>query len=190
MENREIVQALSDAHRRMEHVLTLVRFHVDTLKSGNDVDACKFLKNAFSYMHNFPGLAHHPTEEVLFAQLTSRAPQTKALCGRLAKQHEDFGRQETLLMRNIRDLQGGELAAYRRTKEMGAAYCNAHADHIQSEETDFIPQTLKWLSEEDWKHVGEQAKLLIDPLFEWQHLNRYDNLYDYLMGANGEFNLH
>ena len=166
MHDKEIVQALSDAHRRMEHVLTLVRFHVDTLRPGNDIDACKFLKNAFSYMHNFPGLVHHPTEEILFAQLMSRAPQTEALCGRLAEQHKDFGRQETMLMRYIRDLQSGESMVYRRTKEMGAAYCAAHADHIHREETDLIPLALKWLPEEDWVYIGDRTKRLIDPLLE------------------------
>ena len=190
MHSKEIVQALSDTHRRMEHVLTLVRLQVDSLQPANDTAGCRFLKNAFGYMHNYPGLVHHPTEEIIFTRLTAHAPETHALCNRLTKQHAEFGRQETSLMRHIRNLQSGETSAYRHAKELGLAYCAAHADHIRSEEVDLIPQALKWLPEEDWKDIGARSQKMIDPLLEWHALKRYNNLYDYLMEANGHFDVH
>lgn len=190
MHHKEIVEALSDTHRRMEHVLTLVRLQVDALQPGNDIAGCRFLKNAFGYMHNYPGLVHHPTEEIMFTRLVARAPEAQTLCTQLTEQHKDFGRQETTLMRHLRNLQSGEVSAYRHTKELGAAYCTAHAGHIRSEEVDLIPQAVKWLPEEDWREIGAHSRQMIDPLLEWHALKKYNNLYDYLMEANGHFDVH
>lgn len=190
MHSKEIVQTLSNTHRRMEHVLTLVRLQVDALKPTNDVAGYRFLKNAYGYMHNFPGLMHHPTEEILFTRLVVCAPETQALCGRLAGQHKDFGHREVVLMRHIRELQSGAMGAFQRIKELGVSYCKQHADHIQSEELELIPQALKSLTEEDWKGIGAHTKELVDPLLEGHALERFDNLYDFLMEANGKFDVH
>jgi hemerythrin-like domain-containing protein len=186
----EIARDLIDAHRNMERVLTLIQLQVDSLRSGTDADGFLLLGNAVGYMSNYPGVIHHPTEELIFGRLITVAPQTRSLCVRLHDQHEVFQQQESVLLRRIRSAQGGDLEACRDIKRVGSAYCAEHANHIRSEELDMFPQAIKWLNTYDWDQIGESARAVIDPALEANDLKQYDNLYDYLMNASRTFGRH
>lgn len=186
----EIVQALSDAHRNMERVLMLIRFQVDSLQPEKDESGLILLRNALGYMHNFPGVIHHPTEEIIYSRLTQLAPDTVPLCAKLREQHRLFGQQETSLLHHIRNAQIGELWAYRLVKETAISYCQEHALHIVSEDDDVLPQAVKCLRPEDWRDVASRCETELDPVFGRDMLQHYESLYDYLMSANGELNIH
>jgi len=186
----EIARDLIDAHRNMERVLTLIQLQVDSLKPGADAEGFMLLGNAVGYMRNYPGVIHHPTEELIFGRLIARAPETRILCVRLHEQHEVFREQEALLLRRIRNAQGGELAACADIKRVGTAYCAEHSNHIRLEELDMFPQAIKWLNAFDWDQIGESARAGVDPALERNDLKQYDNLYDYLMNAGRNFDLH
>lgn len=174
----------------MERVLTLIRFRVDMLRTSSRVAGFALLKNAIAYMRNYPGLAHHPTEEIIFTRLVDFAPATRALCVRLLDQHKEFGRQETILLRHIRRSQDGNMQARRRLLQVGTAYCVDHADHIRSEEDEAFPQAIKWLPETEWREIGNHAMRLITPFSDEGALDSFESLYDYLMDEGGKFDLH
>jgi hemerythrin-like domain-containing protein len=186
----EIARDLIDAHRNMERVLTLIQLQVDSLKPGADAEGFQLLGNAVGYMRNYPGVIHHPTEELIFGKLVMNAPDTRLLCVRLHDQHENFREQEEVLLRRIRNAQAGDLDACRDIRRIGTAYCAEHANHIRSEELDMFPQAIKWLNAYDWDQIGESARLIIDPTLGRNDLKQYDNLYDYLMNAGRNFDLH
>lgn len=186
----EIARDLIDAHRNMERVLTLIQLQVDSLKAGADPEGFKLLSNAIGYMRNYPGVIHHPTEELIFSRLVANAPETRILCIKLHDQHEAFREQETLLLRRIRHAQSGDLEAWRDIRRIGTSYCAEHANHIRAEEVDMFPQAIKWLNAYDWDQIGEGARLIIDPTLERNDLKQYDNLYDYLMNAGRNLDLH
>jgi len=141
----EIARDLIDAHRNMERVLTLIQLQVDSLRPGADAEGFLLLGNAVGYMRNYPGVIHHPTEELIFRRLIKQAPETSLLCAKLHDQHELFSDQESLLLNRIRSAQGGDLNACRDIKRVGSAYCAEHANHIRLEELDMFPQAIKWL---------------------------------------------
>ena len=186
----EIARDLIDAHRNMERVLTLIQLQVDSLKPGADAEGFLLLGNAIGYMRNYPGVIHHPTEELIFGRLISRAPETRNLCVRLHDQHEVFRDQEALLLRRIRNAQGGDLAACGDIKRVGTAYCAEHANHIRLEELDMFPQAIKWLDAYDWVQVGHAARAVIDPALGREDLKQYDNLFDFLMNSGRNFENH
>jgi hemerythrin-like domain-containing protein len=188
--HREIARDLTDAHRNMERVLTLIQLQVDSLKSASDAEGFLLLSNAVGYMRNYPGVIHHPTEELIFGKLIKHAPETRSVCTRLHDQHEAFREQETVLLRRIRSAQSGDLGACRQVKEIGSSYCAEHASHIRSEEVDMLPWAVKWLNAGDWQEIGERSRAMIDPALEQNDLKQYDNLYDYLMNAGRNFDLH
>ncbi len=186
----DIAQELTDAHRNMERVLTLIRLQVDSLKEGQDPAGFLLLNNAISYMRDYPGVIHHPVEELIFARLIQHAPETRTVCSRLHDQHQNFRRREASLLRRIHSAQAGDLEACRQVKQIGTAYCTEHASHIRSEEVDVFPQAVRWLENSDWREIGEQSRTLVDPLLVRKDLKQYDNLYDYLMTAGRDFNIH
>ena len=174
----------------MERVLTLIQLQVDSLRPGADAEGFQLLGNAVGYMRRYPGVIHHPTEELIFGRLVSRAPETRSLCAKLHDQHEVFQEQEALLLRRIRNAQAGDLDACRDVKRVGSAYCAEHANHIRSEELDMFPQAIKWLDAYDWEQVGESARAIIDPALGREDLKQYDNLFDFLMNSGRNFGSH
>jgi hemerythrin-like domain-containing protein len=186
----EIARDLIDAHLNMERVLTLILLQVDSLRSGADAEGFQLLGNAIGYMRNYPGVIHHPTEELILSRLISEAPETRNLCARLHEQHEMFREQESLLLRRIVNARNGDLAACLDIKRVGTAYCAEHATHIRSEELDMFPQAVKWLKAYDWEQVGAMALVLIDPDREREDLKQYDNLFDFLMNSGRNFDKH
>ena len=53
-----------------------------------------------------------------------------------------------------------------------------------------LPWAVKWLNADDWQEIGAQSRAMIDPALEQNDLKQYDNLYDYLMNAGRNFDLH
>lgn len=188
--HEKIIEALTSAHRTMKHVLTLVRVQVDMLHPEAERTQFEFLHNAIGYMHNYPGLVHHPTEELIFERLVRFAPQTGPLCARLIEQHKTFKEQEAAMLSHIRSAQSGDGAACGRIREIGVAYCDAHADHIDGEESEALPRALDCLLVADWREIGAKSHFETDPLGDPKTLARYGSLYDYIMAASVNFSRH
>lgn len=187
---KEVIEALTYTHRIMERVLTLIRFQVCGLQPSTDAAGYTFLKNAIGYMHHFPGLSHHPAEELLFARLVLYAPDSCTLCKRLTEQHRTFAQWESRLLRCIGSAETGNFEDCGHIEQLGCAYCVEHADHIGSEEAEIFPQAAQWLPATDWDAIDLQAPQVSDPLAERNTFKSYDSLYDYLMAAGERFSFH
>lgn len=186
----QTIETLTSEHRIMERVLTLIRFQVCGLQPTSDPASFAFLANAIGYMHNYPGLGHHPAEELLFARLVASDPEAGKLCKHLAEQHEEFARRECAMLDCLRNAESGDPDACWHLEKLGCAYCAEHADHIGSEEAEAFPQAIRSLRTPDWAAIDRQAAQITDPLSDRDTLRRYENLYDYLMAADENFRFH
>lgn len=183
MPHQGISRRLTDGHRNMERVLTLIRFQLDAIQDAANL---KLLRNAFIYMRDYPGVNHHPVEEMIFGKLVDYAPEHRLLCSQLTGQHRGFGEREDGLLHHVRRARLGDEMARRHVKDLGIAYCAEHSSHIRSEEVDILPGAARWLTKNDWQEVVRHSRATIDPDTESRELKRYDNLYDRLMSEEGE----
>lgn len=188
---QHITRNLSDGHRNMERVLTLMRLQLDSIRDGVDEGAdFRLLGKAFVYMRDYPGVNHHPVEEMIFDKLVGYAPEHGLACAQLAGQHRSFGERENGLLHHVRRAQLGDEMARRHVKDLGTAYCADHSSHIRTEEVDVLPGAVRWLTPLDWQEVARRSRDTIDPGLQQRELKRYDNLYDRLMagedGGSGE----
>ncbi len=190
----QIINALNDGHRTMKHVITLLRVQLDVLQpDAHGVahkDSIKFLHNVMGYMHTFPGLIHHPVEELIFERLVRYAPQATPLCAQLTEQHNSFSTQEIAIMGRISRAEASEIHSCLWLKQVGSRYCDAHEDHIDNEELKAFPQAIHWLSVADWDAVREQSRFDLDPLSDSSILAHYGNVYDYIMASSENFTRH
>ena len=149
----------------------------------------RLLGNAVVYMRDYPGVNHHPVEEMIFGKLTGYAPEHGLACAQLSGQHRSFSERETGLLHHIRRARLGDETARRHVKDLGIAYCAEHSSHIRSEEMEVFPGALRWLTPLDWQEVARRSRDTIDPALQQHELRRYDNLYERLMreddGASG-----
>ncbi|HEY4127176.1 MAG TPA: hemerythrin domain-containing protein, partial [Gammaproteobacteria bacterium] len=154
MPHQTVLRNLADAHRNMERVLTLLRLQADSLHTGDDPVQLTLLGNSVVYMRNYPGVNHHPTEEIILDKLKGHA---RPLCNALSEQHRGFGSQETELLRSIRNVQGGDAGSCEEVRKLGAAYCADNFSHIHDEETELFPLAIRQLSAKDWHDVETRS---------------------------------
>ncbi|HSN18063.1 MAG TPA: hemerythrin domain-containing protein [Gammaproteobacteria bacterium] len=184
---QHITRNLTDGHRNMERVLTLVRLQLDAIRDGAEAGAdFRLLGSAIVYMRDYPGVNHHPVEELIFAKLVGYAPEHGLACAELAGQHRSFGEREKGLLHHIRKARLGDEMARRHVKDLGTAYCADHSSHIRSEEADVFPGAVRWLTPMDWQEVARRSRETIDPELQHSELKRYDNLYDRLMALDAD----
>jgi hemerythrin-like domain-containing protein len=165
----------------MERVLTLLRLQADSLHTGDDPIQLTLLGNSVVYMRNYPGVNHHPTEDIILDMLKTYA---RPLCDAILERHRSFGSQETELLRCIRNVQGGDTDACQEVRKLGAAYCADNFSHIHDEETELFPLAVRQLSAKDWHEVETRSRAMTDPDLERNELKRYDNLYERLMSLD------
>ena len=183
---QQITRNLTDGHRNMERVLTLVRLQLDSIRDDvADGADFRLLGNAVVYMRDYPGVNHHPVEEMIFQKLTGYSPEHGVACTQLAGQHRSFGERESGLLHHIRRASPGDEMARRHVKDLGTAYCADHSSHIRAEEAELFPGAVRWLTPLDWQEVARRSRDTIDPALKERELKRYDNLYDRLMAEDG-----
>lgn len=181
-----IIQSLTAAHRNMERVLTLIHLKLDTLPVVQVETEFQLLSNAIGYMQDYPGVSHHPTEDIIAVKLAGRAPEHRGLCTQISDQHQRFSRWEVMMLHRLRGARAGDVEARREVQAIGKAYCLEQASHIHTEEREFFPRALQHLSAEDWETVADHSRTALDPVFARKELKRFDNLHDYLMSPPGD----
>lgn len=180
---RTIVESLTHTHRMMERVLILIRLQIALLQPGDDDKGFLLLSNALGYLHDYPGVVHHPAEEILFDHLLRYAPDSRVLCQNLREQHREFARQEASLLQHIERARSGDLGSCWRIEEIGIAYCAEHADHILKEETEAFPQAVDHVPPDAWRAIGKQTLQAVDPLGDREPFGNLEDLYDYFAAA-------
>ncbi|MGA9855689.1 MAG: hemerythrin domain-containing protein [Gammaproteobacteria bacterium] len=186
----QVIQSLCDEHRNIERVLLLIRFQAECLQGTHDLQGFELLTNTISYMHNYPGVTHHPCEEIMLARLPAAHPSVAQICMQLAGQHKSFAQQESNMLRLIREAQAGDAQACAQLKQNGVEYCAEQAKHITCEETELFPLAREYLSDKDWRDISDRSKSVIDPIFGQGALQHYESLYDYLMSTKADINIH
>jgi hemerythrin-like domain-containing protein len=186
----QVIQSLCDEHRNIERVLLLIRFQAECLQGTHDLQGFELLTNAIGYLHNYPGVTHHPCEEIMLARLPSLHPASTRICDQVKQQHKTFANQESAMLQLIRKAQAGDTDACTRLKQIGIEYCKEQAEHITSEESELFPLAGEYLSDKDWEDISERSKSVIDPVFGQGALQHYESLYDYLMSTKADMNIH
>ena len=174
----------------MGRVLTLVRAQMDMLQGIDDLQGFSLLSNAFSYMHGYPALAHHPVEEFIFSMLSNIHPPIKAVCIRLEEQHGNFSCWEAELLTTIRQAQTGDTRAFAQLRQLAGCYCSEMARHATTEEEYVFPLACRLLTNADFAEAASSFETPRDPLTSNGSFKRYDNLYDYLMEASQKRDFH
>lgn len=180
----KIVETLTNAHRMMEHVLTLIRLQADMLHPKTRQEEYIFLQKAIGYMHHYPGLIHNPAEELIFMHLLDSARDSTQLCIKLTEQHNEFNIIETTLFRYIREAQRGEVSARELIQKLVDTYCTEQSEHMIMEEEEVFPLAINLLGMDDWLDIGYKSNLEMDPLGDPDVLRHHESLYDYIMSLD------
>lgn len=178
--HRIVTQRLIQDHANIGRVLSLMSIQLRFL-DANETNGLTLLSTAVNYLIHFPGVLHHPLEELMFDEVATGSATATDLNARLKQEHAQLTVSAMDFMARIGLQQLSHSDHIAELQQDGAKYILAYDDHIQFEERDIFPMALDVLKPEKWQGIQDKLAMEGDPLFGRESRTLYDNLYDALM---------
>ncbi len=173
------IVTLQDEHRYVNLLLGTLEEKLQT--SGVFARGEYFLmQDIVRYLHEYPDVVHHPTEDLLFDQLVRRNPDSEKDVARLRRDHEKLGKNTADILKLLDE------AAEQRTAESAEAvrvalekYIRRLRRHMRFEESQMFPAAVRCLANRDWRTIEARLNAVQDPLFGSAVAQDYRVLYEY-----------
>jgi len=175
----DAILTLRDEHRYMYMLLETLQeeLQADEFSAPEDYF---LMQDIVRYMHEYPDVEHHPTEDLMFDKLVQRNPASELDVARLRREHG-------LLKKNTADiLTLLDSAARRRTAKANEAlrvaianYVDRLREHMRFEESELFPSAVRCLANKDWHAIDMRLEAAQDPLFGQNVQHEYRQLYEY-----------
>ncbi len=173
------IVTLQDEHRYVNLLLGTLEEQLET--SGLFARGEYFLmQDIVRYLHEYPDVVHHPTEDLLFDQLVHRNPDCEKDVARLRRDHEKLSANTAAILKLL------DGAAEQRTPEAAEAvrvalekYIGRLRRHMRFEESQMFPAAVQCLAHRDWQTIESRLNAVQDPLFGTAVAQDYRVLYEY-----------
>jgi len=160
----DVLAELRRDHANISRVMRVAARELDALEAGESADY-GLLEEIMRYLTGYSDAHHHPTEDILFAELGVRSPAARAEVDAITAEHD------TLIVRGREFLEAVEAVEdevmVRRDAlvRSGRDYFAALGRHMGIEEARLFPLATQELSPEAWEALGERIERAPDPLF-------------------------
>jgi hemerythrin-like domain-containing protein len=154
------------------------------------LDLCRNKKPDFSmmrsivvYVQEYPELAHHPLEDMVYAILLKRDEKVK-LIQKLISDHTDLERDT----RDLRECVESHLQSdfsEEKLKQILSSFLIRQRQHLYTEEMEIYPVAQRVLTKKDWEKVQSVLPHGDDPVFGTRTREDYELLYRQIEG-NGK----
>ena len=167
------IDALRQDHKNMWKLLDVIEAEFSQFKAGHSPDY-ELLSGALRYCLNYPELYHHPKEDLIYARLEKRAPETLKEFGSLKSAHEALGdltrRVSAMVQRIEEEAEVSRPAAAKLMDE----FITSYRQHIRDEEQIFFPSAEEVLSNEDWTAIDGEITHIHDPFSDAKAMDYQD----------------
>lgn len=148
------LRIIREEHSTLSAMMKAMRAMVERGPAGNPAQFFDVLRAMLFYFDEFPQRLHHTKEtELLFPRVLKAVPELAEDIARLDRDH-------AAVEQAVRELQhlllGWELLGESRMPafiEKAHRYVDTYQEHMRLEETVILPQTIKALSDADWKEL-------------------------------------
>ena len=162
-------------HIHFAQLLDILEAQVSAFHRGESPNYA-LMADVLYYMRNFSDRVHHPREDVAYARLAERDPNTRLVVNRLLQEHRVLATAGDELLSRINEA-GGDVVIPRASLEAAAAtYLVYYRHHLSTEERDVMPRAAQALTEQDWAAVDATVPASPDPLFGGNVLERFESL--------------
>jgi hemerythrin-like domain-containing protein len=160
-----ILDKLRHEHASAVQLLRALEWQLSEFKLSKQPDYDVLLA-AVDYFTTFPGLSHHPSEDLIFDKLRERAPDIADSVGDLRGAHDALADRVRALAHGL----GSILAEAELPREAilrwFAEFIDHQRQHIEMEESTFFPAAEKRLTEGDWRAIQAEIARSVDPVLE------------------------
>ena len=179
-----ILNQLHRDHINMARLAGLIDAELAHLARGVPADL-ELLEDIMVYVTAYPDACHHPTEDVVFAQLSQRWPQIRDDIEAILAEHRELIDAGAAFLGLIRSVEEEALVERSQLLETGAAYLGRLRAHMDAEESGLFRLAAEHLGPADWKAIEAGVEAIDDPLFGsavatdhrrlWQRINAHSN---------------
>lgn len=172
----DVMSMLRHDHGNFAVLLNIVERQVNVFIAGGAADY-RILRDSLDYFLDYPGLRHHPLEDLVYDRLIQRRPD-------MAEAVDDLVAGHKVLADKARDFSEAidrVLAEEEVPRDWLAARAKAFVDgyriHLEAEERRFFPAAEAALDEDDWRQINGAAADAVDPLFGATVMDRFQALH-------------
>jgi hemerythrin-like domain-containing protein len=159
-----IIERLSQEHRNIERLLTILERELEVFDRGDRPDY-EVIAAIISYFELYPEVYHHPQEDVVFAKLKLRDPAAAAKVGDLAREHQKGAERLRRVAHAVENVLADSEILRQDFDAIVRDFIEHERRHIMMEDRDFFPAALKALEPQDWTEIASALTNPEDPLF-------------------------
>jgi len=163
---------LQMAHADFAKLLDLLQAQIGLFHRGEQPDYDLIL-DIFYYMTHYPDRFHHPKEDLAFARLAERAPDTRAKVEELARLHRVIAQSGARFLDTLDAALAGAILPRESVEVPALEYIALYRDHMNMEEHELFPIGRIQLRDNDWVDINAAIDAGEDPLFGWTVEARY-----------------
>ncbi len=165
MEPVDVISVIHKDHANLAELLNAVERQLAAFERGERPDY-DIIQGALDYCLNYPGLYHHPMEDLIMRKLRVRDPVAADAVGDLEADHQALNGETRRFAAVVDDILQ-EVEVPRETFETTArSFIEHYRAHMEKEEKVFLPAAAKVLSVNDMAEVEVEMGRRVDPLFE------------------------
>jgi len=160
----DALEELRREHANAARLLRTLEWQVAEFREGRQPDY-DVIRAALDYFLSFPGLYHHPKEDLLFAKLRERDPTIVEKIGDLRAAHEALDARARQFAAGVRAVLVEAEVPREAFLRWSSAFIDRQWEHMQMEEGTFFPAAELVLTAADWSEINAQITEANDPLF-------------------------
>jgi hemerythrin-like domain-containing protein len=160
----KIIELLCEEHRTIEKLLVVLEQELAVFdrRERPDYDV---LQAVIDYFEDFPERAHHPKEDLIFALLKARDPQTAATVAKLEADHRQGSQRLQRLANTVASILTDHELRRTTVDAVVRDFIDGERAHIEFEERSFFPAVTAALQPQDWVLLEARLSDRRDPLF-------------------------
>ncbi len=181
----EVMTQLREEHRNIVKLLETLERQIALFDTAEDLDY-EVLEAIADYFASFPERSHHPKEDLIYRKMCARAPALAKTVTDLEAEHVKIA----ALARHFREAVQNVLQEVEVSRsafeEVANHFVRDQRRHLEMEEEQFFPMTLKTLTPEDWAEIDRQVTRDEDPLFGSAVAHKFEALRDAILEWENE----
>ena len=171
----EVIAALRKEHANISQLLDILERQVAIFDRGEAPDY-GIVGAVIDYFQSYPGLYHHPKEDLVYQKLQQRDPAAAERVGDLRKEHEELAARTRDFAIGVQAVLDEAQVSRVSFEEWARRFIQLQRDHMTREERFFLPAARAALTREDWEDIRARAADQDDPLFGEEVGGRYEAL--------------
>jgi hemerythrin-like domain-containing protein len=161
---KDVMRGLYQDHVHLAEIANIARQELEALEAGEEAEY-SLLEDVMRYVTGYPDMHHHPTEDIVFAQLKVRFPDAGKHVDRILSEHAHLLERSRRFLEAIQAVEEGTIMRRDEFVHRGQAYLRLLGEHMRVEESRLFPMAQKHLSDADWAEIGGRVKQQADPVF-------------------------